>query len=440
MILKLNRLIWLLVLQIMLIIPATLLANPQIHTVKKGDTLYALSKQYGTTVEQLMKLNDLKGNSLSIGDKLIIKAEAPAIKPKPATPKVIPTAAPTAAPTPVPTADPIPTPTPVPTPVPTPPPAPEPIKEVTPKIVPSAVIKPQYPPVLPALTPPAQLSADYYYIVKPKDNFYRISLDNKIDLKEMLAWNGFADSSVPIHPGDKIIIKDPSGGSTSQEMPIYPGTITPPTGSQLSAAAAPDSVVIERVYVVQKKDTLFRIATDNGMTVDELKRLNNITSNNLKVGQRIYLAGKKRLDGTIKPTEIPPEDDVQKKDKIRTDLIMPAECKVISEYGLRNGKPHKGIDLGAKPGTPVYAVLDGTVVYSGVQGAYGNVVVIEHPDFVMTVYAHNEKNLVSVNDVVKQGQHIANVGSTGNAQGSHLHFEYRLKGKALNPRKVLPLK
>ncbi len=118
---------------------------------------------------------------------------------------------------------------------------------------------------------------------------------------------------------------------------------------------------------------------------------------------------------------------------------MPVEGKILSEYGLRNGRPHKGIDLGAKSGTPIFAVLDGTVVYSGVQGAYGNVVVLEHPDFVMTVYAHNEKNLVAVGDTVQKGQQIAMVGSTGNATGSHLHFEYRIKGKAINPRKVLPL-
>ncbi|MGC9361975.1 MAG: M23 family metallopeptidase, partial [Candidatus Syntrophosphaera sp.] len=90
-------------------------------------------------------------------------------------------------------------------------------------------------------------------------------------------------------------------------------------------------------------------------------------------------------------------------------------------------------------GTPVKAVLDGVVVFSGVQGGYGNVVVLEHPDFVMTVYAHNEKNLVKVDDEVKQGDEIATMGSTGQTTGSHLHFEYRLKGKAINPRKVLPL-
>lgn len=408
--LRLNRFIWLLVLQIMLIIPALLMAEPQMHTVKKGDTLYSLGKQYGTTVDKLMKLNNLQGNSLSIGQKLVIKAEATPEKPKPVvtTPEK---------PKPV-----------VVTPV--KPPVEEPIKETTP--TPSNVQ-----PLVPVAIPMDQLSAEYFYVVRAKDNLYRISVEHGIALKDMLAWNGFANSSVPIHPGDRIVIKDPTGaepvsvGNTAEVANISAPKPQP---------AVSDTVVVERVYVVQKKDTLYKIATSNGMTVDELKKLNSLTSNELKVGQRIYLAGKKRPDGSVKPTPLLTEEDINKRDKIRTDLMMPVEGKVFSEYGLRNGRPHKGIDLGAKQGTPIYAVLDGTVVYSGVQGAYGNVVVIEHPDFAMTVYAHNEKNLVSVNDVVKRGQQIATVGSTGNAQGAHLHFEYRLKGKALNPRKVLPFK
>ncbi|MDY0151964.1 MAG: LysM peptidoglycan-binding domain-containing protein [Candidatus Cloacimonas sp.] len=406
MILKLNRFIWLVVLQIMLIIPAILPAAQQVHSVRKGDTLYNLSKKYGTTVDQLMKLNKLQSNNLSIGQKIIISNEKAATPPKaepPAKPAVKP-----------------------------PPPVSTPGATVSPPAVETPDVNPAPKEVLP---PPTSMTEDYYYTIKAKDNLYRVALNNGISLPELLEWNGFADVSVQIHPGDRLIIKNPSGRAPIEE-PKKPVIKTPwPV-----VPAKADTVVIERVYIVQKKDTMFRIATNNGMTVEELMKLNNMSSNDLKVGQRIYLAGTPRPASSIKPTPLLTEEEVEKRDKIRTDLIMPAESKVISEYGLRNGRPHKGIDLGAKQGTPIYAVLNGTVVYSGVQGAYGNVVVIEHPDFVMTVYGHNEKNMVSVGDVVKQGQQIATVGSTGNAQGSHVHFEYRLKGKAINPRKVLPLK
>lgn len=400
--LKLDRLRWLWLMLILLILPVILAAQQQTITVRKGDTLYSLGKKYGVSVDELMKMNKLQGNSLSIGQKLVVKKTASTpTKPKP---KPVPEAE---APKPVPPAE--------------------------------SQAAPATPDVSPAANPtlPRILSEDYYYTVKLKDNLFRIAQNNGIKLSDMLAWNNFANSSHPIYPGDKIIIKDPLGTPT-ETVKSPPPTITPVITAK--EEAKPDTVVIERVYVVQKKDTLFKIATSNGMTVDELKKLNNLKGNDLKVGQRIYLAGTARPQETTNVGENLTEEDVEKRDKIRQDLIMPVEAKVISEYGLRNGRPHKGVDLGAKQGTPIYAVLDGTVVYSGVQGSYGNVVVIEHPDFVMTVYAHNEKNLVSVNDKVKQGQQIAVVGATGNARGAHLHFEYRLKGKAINPRKVLPLK
>jgi len=394
MILRLDKKLWLLLMQIMFIIPALLMAAPQIHKVRKGDTLYSLSKQYGTTVNELMKLNNLSSSNLSIGQRLVVKAEAPKPKPKP---KPLPA---------------------------------EPVATEPPQPIPQTPTDETG-----DVSPPSpELSDEYYYVIKPKDNLYRVAVNNGITLAELLAWNGFADSSVPIHPGDRIVIKNPAGFSGS--TPPTPSLQTPaPLPS--AASASPDTVVIERVYIVQRKDTLFKIASENGMTVDELKKLNNLSSNEIKTGQKLYLAGKPRTSSSSAVTERLTDEEVQKRDRIRSDLYMPVEGKVISEYGLRNGRPHKGIDIGAKSGTPIYAVLDGTVVYSGVQGAYGNVVVIEHPDFVMTVYAHNEKNLVSVNDKVTKGQQIAAVGSTGNAQGSHLHFEYRLKGKAINPRKVL---
>jgi murein DD-endopeptidase MepM/ murein hydrolase activator NlpD len=119
---------------------------------------------------------------------------------------------------------------------------------------------------------------------------------------------------------------------------------------------------------------------------------------------------------------------------------MPTEGKVTSEFGLRHGRPHKGIDIANKTGTPIYAVMDGVVLFSGRQNGYGSVIIVEHPDFIMTVYAHNEINLVREGDKVLQGQQIATMGATGNATGPHLHFEYRIKGNAINPRKVLPFK
>jgi len=382
----------------------------QTHKVRKGDTLYDLSKRYGVPVNEIKKLNSLSGSRLSIGQNLKIKPLKKETKPTPKKekkPKETPPKPPEQVITPADTS----------TTDSGTPPASETLKKVN----------------------PADLPQDYLHTVKAKENLYRISLNAGITIKELLAYNGFADEHVMIKPGQVLIIKDPSAFASTTTVPA-PATVTTPTpGPDQTLSAGPDSVLIEKVYIVQRKDTLFKIARENNMTVEELKRLNNLSSNALKVGQKLYITAPKGKPKPEKVTPLVTEEDLKAKSKIRSDLIMPIDGKVLSEYGIRNGRPHKGIDLGSPAGIPIYAVLDGTVVYSGLQGNYGNVVVIEHPDFVMTVYAHNEKNLVSVGETVKQGQVIATVGSTGNATCSHCHFEYRIKGKAINPRKVLPL-
>jgi murein DD-endopeptidase MepM/ murein hydrolase activator NlpD len=94
---------------------------------------------------------------------------------------------------------------------------------------------------------------------------------------------------------------------------------------------------------------------------------------------------------------------------------------------------HNGIDISAPSGTPILATGGGTVTFSGWQGAYGHKVIIDHGFGIRTVYAHNSRNLVSVGQVVERGDHIANVGSTGNSTGPHVHYEVLVNGTAVNP-------
>jgi murein DD-endopeptidase MepM/ murein hydrolase activator NlpD len=98
---------------------------------------------------------------------------------------------------------------------------------------------------------------------------------------------------------------------------------------------------------------------------------------------------------------------------------------------------HKGIDLTAPSGTAVFAALDGTVVMAGKHKQYGNFVMVEHGNGVVTVYAHHRLNLVREGDIVRRGQKIAEVGRTGNATGPHLHFELKIDGVQHNPLPVL---
>jgi len=133
----------------------------------------------------------------------------------------------------------------------------------------------------------------------------------------------------------------------------------------------------------------------------------------------------------------------QSLDNKSTPAGMPAPGYVSSRYGARNdpfgrGRAHhQGIDIDANSGDPVTAAAEGVVSFSGVRGGYGNLVEIDHGNGYRTIYAHNSANLVKAGDVVRAGQRIAKVGSTGRSTGSHLHFEVLLNGRQVNPRLYL---
>ncbi len=97
-------------------------------------------------------------------------------------------------------------------------------------------------------------------------------------------------------------------------------------------------------------------------------------------------------------------------------------------------KYHSGIDIGnAGYGAPVLAAADGVVIYAGVMSGYGNCVMINHGDGIVTLYGHGQTILTELGKEVKKGDVIMAVGSTGNSTGPHLHFEVRLNGKAVAP-------
>ncbi|MEG2775730.1 MAG: peptidoglycan DD-metalloendopeptidase family protein [Cellulosilyticaceae bacterium] len=108
--------------------------------------------------------------------------------------------------------------------------------------------------------------------------------------------------------------------------------------------------------------------------------------------------------------------------------------RVSSGYGSRWGTYHRGIDIAAPAGTPVYASASGTVAYSGYNnGGFGKMIILDHSNGYQTYYAHNSSLYVQVGQSVSKGQNIAAVGSTGNSTGNHVHFEIRKNGTPINP-------
>ena len=98
---------------------------------------------------------------------------------------------------------------------------------------------------------------------------------------------------------------------------------------------------------------------------------------------------------------------------------------------------HNGVDYAAPSGTPTYTVGDGVVDFAGVQGGYGNMVIVRHANGHSTVYAHLSRIQVRKGQSVTQGQVIGNVGSTGWSTGPHLHFEFRINGVYTDPQRVI---
>jgi len=114
-------------------------------------------------------------------------------------------------------------------------------------------------------------------------------------------------------------------------------------------------------------------------------------------------------------------------------VSMTSGFGVRSDPFRRGAAMHAGIDLAGPIGTPIYATADGIISYSGWMRGYGNLIEIAHGKAIETRYGHLSKIFVKPNMPVKRGQLIGLMGSTGRSTGSHLHYEVRLDGHAVNP-------
>jgi murein DD-endopeptidase MepM/ murein hydrolase activator NlpD len=121
------------------------------------------------------------------------------------------------------------------------------------------------------------------------------------------------------------------------------------------------------------------------------------------------------------------------------DFLWPSRGRVSSPFGMRTHpifrirRMHSGVDIAAPRGAPVQAAWDGTVLYTGWFGGYGKIVILDHGEGLSTLYAHLSAILTSPGRLVRRGQVIGRVGSTGYSTGPHVHFEIRVNGTPVNP-------
>jgi murein DD-endopeptidase MepM/ murein hydrolase activator NlpD len=139
------------------------------------------------------------------------------------------------------------------------------------------------------------------------------------------------------------------------------------------------------------------------------------------------------------------KSDVDRRNSLAaaTPSIWPAHGWLSSSVGRRtdpiNGGAdyHQGLDISADAGSPVYATADGTVTIAAREGAYGNLITIDHGYGLETRYGHLSKYEVRAGAKITRGQVIGRVGATGRATGPHLHYEVRVNGRLLNPLQLL---
>ena len=130
--------------------------------------------------------------------------------------------------------------------------------------------------------------------------------------------------------------------------------------------------------------------------------------------------------------------------KNNISFIKPVSGTISSMFGLRNPttvsvpKNHTGTDIAAGRGTKIISATEGTVIFAANKGDFGKHIKIQINE-VIVVYAHCNKLYVKEGDIIKQGQEIAEVGSTGNTTGPHLHFEIRYQNRYVDPQLILEL-
>ncbi len=225
--------------------------------------------------------------------------------------------------------------------------------------------------------------------------------------------------------------------------------------------AAPPPPAGERIHEVRAGDTLTSIAKRYAVTVAALVEANQLKSREapLRIGLRLRIPGVPAMrtstagSGPARPavrtvTRAPlrPPSNLTLGVPDFIDHLphmplfsWPVEGPIISTFGLRRSGWHRGLDIKADLGVPIVAAAPGVVVASGYERRYGRVVKIEHGNGFVTVYAHNDENMVEIGDRVVTGQRIAAVGRTGRATTHHLHFEIRRGELAYNPLYMLPL-
>lgn len=171
----------------------------------------------------------------------------------------------------------------------------------------------------------------------------------------------------------------------------------------------------------------------------------NVEDNTTGDAEDINVNNGKNIGGSNENEELSEQEKMEndaKEIKRKISFITPVDGVISSTFGWRNPttstvpKYHTGLDIAAKEGTKIKSATDGTIILVSSDGDYGNHYQVEIDDIII-IYAHCKKLYLKEGDKVKQGQEIAEVGTTGNSTGPHLHFEIRKGDEKIDPQLIL---
>ncbi|MFN3610593.1 peptidoglycan DD-metalloendopeptidase family protein [Tepidimonas sp.] len=259
-------------------------------------------------------------------------------------------------------------------------------------------------PAAPVAAPPGSENAGKpgYYTVRPGDTLYRIGLEQGQSWRDIAAWNG---------------LTNPHLIEVGQVLRVVPPGATP--------AAATAAVTTQPV-------------TGASVQARPLDAANTANTPSAPAATSAGAAGSRPPTASAPapaaaPASAPTPAPAANGEAIA--LVWPARGPVLYHFDETRSK---GVGIGGRAGDPVLAAADGRVVYAGSDlRGYGNLIILKHNNTYLTAYAHNQTLLVREDQTVRQGQKIAEMGSS-DADRVKLHFEVRRQGKPIDPLSLLP--
>ncbi len=252
-----------------------------------------------------------------------------------------------------------------------------------------------------------------YYTVKPGDTLYRIALESGQSWRDVQAWNNL--SNVNLLEVGQVLRVAPPGAQL--------GAVSAAAAAASAGVGAPATSAVTNPNIVSRPlppppsgaAGTPPVAAGNPATAPGAAALPNTPP----------VAS---ASATDEASVLPAGTDA-------IALVWPAQGAVIAGF---DESKNKGVGIAGRVGEAVMAAADGRVVYAGAGlRGYGNLIILKHNDTFLTAYAHNQALLVREDQAVRQGQKIAEMGSS-DADRVKLHFEVRLKGKPVNPLAYLP--